>query len=469
MTVSNWNESARCTPDRVAAPANRDELVAVVLDPEYPPPLRAVGELHSLNECFVTEGTVIFMKHFQAFEYNPVNRTVSVGAGMRMIDLKNKLKKLGLQLEVVPEIGNATAGSVACCGTKDSSLKQGPGQISSCVVAVRMITADGSDVYATQERDPDWLRAIRSSYGLFGVIYEVTFAVQRRIKVKYQYAWVKLARAAKDGMPLPVPDLDTEVLDKADGFLGFLLPSQRAIIVERRTVAKRHPRIPFWDGFKLWLRTFAWTTGARPFYSPFRLLPRRIRRWLVGMLIWHMHRWLLRRFFLKLIQQFTSYRADAMIDFKRPVSSYFDFTFWAFPKSSWAKVVPEFFAFCDDFRRRTGFEAALPTEVYFIRKDDRALLSFCPDEDIYTLDLVNWTDEEPPLWREMNREFNEFAAARGARPLLNQTKYLLPLPPQMQVQLWRPEWRCLSALRTVVDPTGRFLNPFFKEVLPTWP
>src|SRR5882724_9009496 len=30
----------------------------------YPSPLRAVGEIHSLNECFTTTGTMILMMHF---------------------------------------------------------------------------------------------------------------------------------------------------------------------------------------------------------------------------------------------------------------------------------------------------------------------------------------------------------------------------------------------------------------------
>jgi len=32
-----------------------------------------------------------------------------------------------MQTEVTPEIGNATAGSVACCGTKDASVAEGLG------------------------------------------------------------------------------------------------------------------------------------------------------------------------------------------------------------------------------------------------------------------------------------------------------------------------------------------------------
>ena len=161
--------------------------------------------------------------------------------------------------------------------------------------------------------------------------------------------------------------------------------------------------------------------------------------------------------------RFSSFRADAMIDFKRPVSSYFDFTFWAFPVREWDRTVRDFLKFCEEFRRRTGFRPALPAEVYFIRKDDRALLSFSLDEGIFTLDLVNWTDVEPACWQQMNRELNEFAIRHGGRPLLNQTK---ELSRDVVSHLWTPGWQALADARRARDPEKRFLTPFFEAVLP---
>jgi FAD/FMN-containing dehydrogenase len=468
MSIANWNGSNRCTPAAIAVPPNLPELCAVVRDTKkYPSPVRAVGELHSLNESIETQGTVVFMAHFDKFrELTPA--TVTVGAGVRMIDLNKELKKHGLQLPVVPEIGNATAGSVACCGTKDSSLgPTGLGQISSTVVAVRMVKADGSDEHVT---DRDKLRVIRSSYGLLGIIYEVTFRVIPRQKIWYQYERINLDRWLKAGEFLPPPD-SKDILGDADGFLGFLLPYRRELIVERRRLAKpRGRRRPtghepgIGDWLKLKLRTAAWTTGARPFNGPLRLLPKRLRRAIVNGWSSLLARGLLKVFLIGVLSRFESYRADAMIDFKRPVSSYFDFTFWAFPVSSWPKVVPAYFEFCEQFERQTGFRPALPSEVYFIRKDDSAVLSFSLDEDIFTLDMVNWSDDEPACWAAMNRAFSEFAAEHGGRPLFNQTKGLTQ---SVAMQVRTPGWYALARAREVQDPGGRFLTPFLKSLLPS--
>ncbi len=463
MSISNWNGSNRCTPTAIAVPRNPDELIAVVRDTAaYPSPVRAVGELHSLNESIETRGTAVFMTHFDAIgEPDRRRNTVTVGAGVRMIDLKNALKRHGLQLPVVPEIGNATAGSVACCGTKDSSLGlTGRGQISSTVVEVRMVAADGRVVHVT---DPDELRLVRSSYGLLGIIYEVTFEVETRKKVLYEYERIKLDRWLKTGDPIP-PPASADILGGADGFLGFLLPYRGELIVERRRLARAHDPILIWDRLKLWMRTFAWTTGARPFNAPLRLLPRRLRRWCIDRWISILDRGFLKVFFLSFLSRFESYRADAMIDFKRPVSSYFDFTFWAFPVGTWDKVVPAYLRFCERFERESGgFRPALPTEVYFIRKDDRGVLSFSFDEDIFTLDMVNWSDDEPACWASMNRAFNEFAAQHGGRPLLNQTKMLQQT---VAMQVWTEGWHMLSRERCAADPHERFLTPFLKGLLP---
>jgi len=90
------------------------------------------------------------------------------------------------------------------------------------------------------------------------------------------------------------------------------------------------------------MRTLAVTTGARPFNAPLRLLPKRSGR-KYRRLVWTLDHGS-EVFFLEVPQPLASFRADAMIDFKRPVSSYFDFTFWAFPVSTWPRSagVPRF-------------------------------------------------------------------------------------------------------------------------------
>src|ERR687893_2231626 len=144
-TFRNWNNSASSTPQVVAVPRDVEVLIDVVRDTEsYPSPLRVGGSFHSLNSCFVSEGTQILLKHFNQVRVDPEQMTVTVGASVTMLRIRDVLRPFGLQTEVTPEIGNATAGSMACCGTKDASLgPTGLGQVSSTVIGVRYVNADG--------------------------------------------------------------------------------------------------------------------------------------------------------------------------------------------------------------------------------------------------------------------------------------------------------------------------------------
>src|SRR5918995_762887 len=145
VTFRNWNNSVSSTPQVVAVPKNLEELIDVVKDTSnYPSPVRVGGSFHSLNACFVSEGTQILLNHFDQIHVDGAAMTATVGASVNLLQIRDVLRDHGMQIEVAPEIGNATAGSVACCGTKDASLgRSGLGQVSSTVIGVRLVNADG--------------------------------------------------------------------------------------------------------------------------------------------------------------------------------------------------------------------------------------------------------------------------------------------------------------------------------------
>ena len=142
-----------------------------------------------------------------------------------------------------------------------------------------------------------------------------------------------------------------------------------------------------------------------------------------------------------------------MVDFAREPFDPFDFTFWAFPVSRWAGVVPAYLEFCEAHE----FKASLFTEVYLISRDDEAALSFCPDEDVFTLDAVDHRPTDTG-WHQFNRDYNNLAMQFGGRPLLNQTKQLSRAVIQGTLG---SRWDAFRQLVATEDPTGRFGNSFF--------
>src|SRR5918998_4670767 len=67
---------------------------------------------------------------------------------------------------------------------------------------------------------------VRSSYGLFGPIFEVTFRIQRQSVLAYSHESFKLTS-------LPSRE---RLFGGADGVLGFSLPYSDRIVVERRRI-----------------------------------------------------------------------------------------------------------------------------------------------------------------------------------------------------------------------------------------
>src|SRR5579871_3583563 len=176
--VHNWFGSITSSPRVVVEVNTVEEIVAIVKDPQrYPSPVRAVGSNHSTTECGVAEGgTLIVMRNMDRI-LEIRDDTVTAQAGALYLDVNHELLKRNLQFYVNVELGNLTIGSACCGGTKDASMPGEFGQVASYAVAIKMVTPAGELIEIT-ESDPQLLQVARSSYGLFGIVYEATFRVR---------------------------------------------------------------------------------------------------------------------------------------------------------------------------------------------------------------------------------------------------------------------------------------------------
>src|SRR5581483_8296816 len=176
--ISNWFGDVVSHPQVIVDAKSVDDIVAILKDPaKYPSPVRGVGSNHSTSRCGVAEGgTVIRMKGMnQILDFGP--DTVTAQAGALYIDIAHELQKRKLQFYVNTEIGSLSVGSAACAGTKDASMPGQFGQVNSYLSRIRMVLPSGELLEVTDSQ-PDLMRLVRSSYGLFGVVYEATFRIK---------------------------------------------------------------------------------------------------------------------------------------------------------------------------------------------------------------------------------------------------------------------------------------------------
>lgn len=443
MEFTNWARTAISRPETVAEPKGLAELVAIIRNRDkYPSPLRPAGHFHSMNDSISTPGTQVLMNNFTNIRVDPEKMTIIVGAFVTLSDIARALRPYGMQLECSPEIGNATAGSVACCGTKDTSFgSRGLGQVSSCVTAMKLVNARGEIEEASDAKDPERMRGLRSSYGLLGTIFEITFKIQQLVPLRYSYASFELS---------PLPDVK-DVFGNADAVLGIMLPYSNILVAERRSIAGPHDHRTWLSNRVLTLRNELWENGVSFFSTRFNS-----NRW-----FYLLDQGLkLTTGALNALGGFTAYRNDSTLDFKSERKHYFDFTFWAVPISQWRAVIPQYIEFCKEYERRTGYRINLLTEVYFSSRDSSSLLSFSEAEDIFTLDHAESRTNDP-RWVDLNKHFNHFVSSFGARPLLNQTKGLDRAITQRTLGA---AWDRFCAIRKHDDPDGRFLSPYFDEI-----
>ena len=181
--VTNWFGDVVSHPSVIVDANSVADIVAVMKDPkQYPSPVRAVGSNHSTAPCGVADGgTLIRMRMNRILNIGA--DTMTVEAGARHIDMARELEKRNLQFYVNTEIGSLTAGSAACAGTKDASFPGEFGQVGSYVIGMKLVLPNGELLEIT-DAQPDLMQKARSSYGLFGVVYEVTYRIRPLMPMK---------------------------------------------------------------------------------------------------------------------------------------------------------------------------------------------------------------------------------------------------------------------------------------------
>ena len=445
--MHNWFGDITSSPAVVVEPENPQDIISIMQDTEkYPSPIRAVGSNHSTTQGGVADnGTVVVMGKMNRI-LNIGTDTVTVEAGALYIDVAKELRKHNLQFYVNVEIGSMTMGSAACCGTKNASMAGEFGQVCSYARAMKMVTSSGEIVEVTEEQ-PELLQATRSSYGLFGIIYEVTFRVKPLQSMAIRHKIYNL-----DTFDKQLPALKT----MGESIMLYMSPFTNTITVEfRRYRTDENPqKASFWQ----WkLRNLVWGVLA-PYFSYFVTRYVRIRS--------------IRDFLINSFTRLISYFAVLIVRGKNTISpdqiirypkiannTSYTFTFWAFPEEEYTPTLRAFFKFCHDYYRSKGYRSNMMNVGYRVFEDTSSLFSYTFDGPVITIDPVSTGN---PGWEEFLVAYNEFCSEHGGIPLFNQTKSIT----RAQVEkAFGDRLATFEVYRKRFDPTERLLNDFFRQFL----
>jgi FAD/FMN-containing dehydrogenase len=449
-TVVNYDGGITAHPRVMVRVKDVAELRAVLRDKDrFPGPVRPMGSYHSLTPCASSDGTIIDMSSMnRVMAIDPKNMMLTAQAGLQWIDAAKALQAQNLQFMTNVEIGNMTLGAAACCHTKDGLDGIEFAQVSSYVTEIKWVTPSGALAEASDQGDPVTLRMMRSSHGLAGVIYEVTFRVKPLEAVRFTY------------LPRPVAALsDKEVDDiimRSPGLLCWTV-GRTAVFQTRARAEKPSPLGPAFAAIRrrLWNHSAAFVGRSIDVYAPTAALKN-----LGHAITFGAYRTTYR--VLHLVGGGAIMNPDKTIDYRNtPASCKYVFTFWAFPRAGWLTALRDYLDFEDAHFKKYGFRCNMPLGSYYIRKDMSGILSYSHDGDKLSLDPIHATSDKP-AWDRFLQEFNEFSHKRNGIPLLNQS----PLVQKQHVlSAYGDRWREFSTWVRAADPQSRMLNPFFAQLL----
>ena len=444
--VRNWFGDITSHPAEVVEVHSPEDIVAVLTNSErYPSPVRAMGSRHSVTRCgVVTGGTLVDMTKMNHI-LNMTKDTVTAEAGVLYLDLAEALEKRDMQLHVNTEIGNLTLGSAACAGTKDASMPGEFGQVNSYAIGVKMILPSGERLEVTEDAQPELMQLVRSSYGLFGIVYEVTFRIRPIEPMTVYHETFTLDEFAQQ-----YPDL----VNRNESIMMYMFPFDNKLTIEFR---KYNPDAKGIRDRTVWkLRNYAWKTAGPKFAHDVteKIDDLDIRYGVID----KFHE-VLRFKLTTLIKDDDTLAPDQMIRYPDVSdTSRYTFSLWAFSEKTYLKVLHEYFKFCHDYYKKTGYRCNLPNVGYRIAEDQQSHFSYSHDGNILTIDPVSTAN---PGWIDFLHAYNDFAAERGGRPLFNQT---YGLKREQVKKAFGVRIQKFEDQRKTFDPHNRMLNAYFREL-----
>jgi hypothetical protein len=448
--VVNYDGSLTCSPQQLVYPTTVEEIQAVLRDPvTYPSPVRTMGSYHSLTPCVSSDGTIVNMsKMNQLISIDTTAMTFTAQAGMQIIEASKALREKNLQMMLNIEIGNMTLGSAACCHSKDGLDGIQFGQICSYVTAMRWVTPAGDLAEASQQGNPDLLHTMRSSYGLCGVLYEVTLQIKPIETLHLTY------------LPRPVDELTQEevdsILDSSEGLVCWTV-NRTAIFQQRHRVSQPNILSTLLADIRRSLWNFEGAFLGQ-FIDRFAKDPT-LRNALqqgdfdVAATLYST---------LHLLGGITILAPDKTIDYENtPQSARYAFTFWAFPRPAWLATLRAYLDFADQYFKTTGFRCNMPLGAYRVHLDTSSLLSYSYDQEVFSIDPIH-APTDLTAWSNFLKAFNDFSYRNHGIPLLNQSPFVTR--PQVEAA-FGDRWLRFSAAVRAADPTGRMLNSYFADLL----
>jgi FAD/FMN-containing dehydrogenase len=452
VPVWNWTREHVSYPRAVVEVDDTGEVADVLRDPAtYPTPVRGLASRHSTSRCGEADGgTVVDVRRL-----NRITRigpdSVTAQPGALYIDVAKELEKHDRQFYVNIELGNLSMGAAAMCATKDGSMPGEFGQVNSYAIGMKILTPAGELVEITED-DPALLQAARSSYGLFGIVVEVTFRV-RPLQAMAVHHEVFTVEEFTRRLP--------ELVARDQSMMLYIFPFVGKVLVEFRVYTgkeaeERKGSLPRRFGWRV--RNYAWKTAAPTLgYALERYVPARSIRYAA---LNEFYGALVPLMMTRIVRGQYTIPTDQMIRYPDVAGrSKYTFSIWAFPEERYAETLREYFQWVNAYYRRVRWRPNLTHVGYRIAQDQSSLFSYTYDWTGITIDPCSTAT---PGWTDFLDAYNVFCSEHDGKPLLNQTPRLSPAQVR---RAFGDRIEQFEQYRLRFDPGDRLLNGYFRDLL----
>ncbi|MGE3267221.1 MAG: D-arabinono-1,4-lactone oxidase [Chloroflexota bacterium] len=201
-TWQNWSGGVRSTPSRIVSPRDEGELAAALAASDEP--VRVVGAGHSFTPLCATDGMLLSLDALTGLVSTDATASIAtVWAGTRLHDLGEPLLAAGFGLANMGDIDRQALAGAVSTGTHGTGRTLG--SISTQVVGMRLVLADGSVLDCSELQEPEVLRAGRMSIGALGVITQLTLRVLPAYRL-HQRTWPAPFESCLEQLPALVAD-----------------------------------------------------------------------------------------------------------------------------------------------------------------------------------------------------------------------------------------------------------------------
>ena len=240
-TFTNWAGTQTCLPTRWHTPPTTTEVAEIVGDAaRRGQRVKAAGAGHSFSDIALTDGVMLSLDRLDGLsDHDPEHDRVTVGAGIRLCDLNERLHDLGLAM---PNLGDIDVQSLAgATATATHGTGARLGNLSTAIVGFELVTGTGEVLWCDAEQHPDVFAVGRVGLGALGVL--------TRIRLQCVPSFTLRATERVTGLD------DTlgrwrEFIDGADHAELFFIPGLGACFTKqnRRTDETEQPpsRLRYW-------------------------------------------------------------------------------------------------------------------------------------------------------------------------------------------------------------------------------